>query len=93
MKRELTQMQSNHVSLRSSLLAPALYVVIGVWSVISLPSFVVAGDLWPGWLGSERNGWVADFEAPAIWPNSLTKVWSVEVGTAGQSHVGFVTSA
>lgn len=74
------QMQSNRVSLKSSSLAPALYLVIGVWSVIILPSFVEAGDLWPGWLGSERNGWVDDFEVPANWPNSLTKVWSVEVG-------------
>lgn len=38
-------------------------------------------ETWTGWLGPDRNGWVADFAAPAAWPKSLHKVWSVEVGT------------
>ncbi|MDA0282865.1 MAG: PQQ-binding-like beta-propeller repeat protein, partial [Planctomycetota bacterium] len=40
-----------------------------------------SADLWTGWLGPNRNGWVADLEPPAEWPQSLSKVWSVEVGT------------
>ncbi|MEC9008564.1 MAG: hypothetical protein VX877_04835, partial [Planctomycetota bacterium] len=23
---------------------------------------------WPGWLGPDRNGWVAGFKSPARWP-------------------------
>lgn len=38
-------------------------------------------DYWTGWLGLDRNGWVADFKPPVEWPESLNKVWSVEVGT------------
>lgn len=40
-----------------------------------------SADTWTGWLGPDRNGWVAGFEPPAAWPESLNKVWSVEVGT------------
>lgn len=36
---------------------------------------------WTGWLGPDRNGWAPDFQPPAVWPKSLKKVWSVEVGT------------
>jgi YVTN family beta-propeller protein len=38
-------------------------------------------DSWTGWLGKNRNGWVDDVEPPAAWPQSLNKVWSIEVGT------------
>lgn len=44
----------------------------------------VSGKLgadWPSWRGAERDGKVADFEAPATWPKELVRGWSVEVGT------------
>ncbi|MCA9048699.1 MAG: PQQ-binding-like beta-propeller repeat protein, partial [Planctomycetaceae bacterium] len=40
-----------------------------------------AADNWNGWLGPDRNGWVADFTSPNPWPVSLNKSWSVDVGT------------
>jgi outer membrane protein assembly factor BamB len=40
-----------------------------------------SADFWTGWLGPDRNGWVAEFNPPSEWPESLAKVWSVEVGT------------
>ncbi len=40
-----------------------------------------AADNWTGWLGPQRNGWVADFVPPTPWPEALHKQWSVEVGT------------
>jgi outer membrane protein assembly factor BamB len=40
-----------------------------------------ANDDWTGWLGPERNGWVSNFQPPAVWPESLTKVWEAKVGT------------
>jgi len=40
-----------------------------------------SGDYWPGWLGPHRNGWVDDFQPPARWPEQLSKLWQVEVGT------------
>ena len=49
----------------------------------SAASSVVArsAETWTGWLGPDRNGWVADFKPPPAWPESLNKVWSMEVGT------------
>jgi outer membrane protein assembly factor BamB len=38
------------------------------------------GD-WTGWLGPERNGWVAGFQPPDEWPAQLEQVWQVDVGT------------
>ncbi len=35
---------------------------------------------WPGWLGSNRDGWVGDFKAPKLWPKKLIQAWQVDVG-------------
>lgn len=35
---------------------------------------------WTGWLGPQRNGRVEDFIAPDVWPEELTREWTVEVG-------------
>ena len=42
---------------------------------------IQAGDIWTGWLGPQRNGWVANVESPEAWSDDLSKVWSVKVGT------------
>lgn len=39
-----------------------------------------AGD-WTGWLGPQRNGFVADVTLPATLPDQLTAVWTENVGT------------
>jgi len=44
-----------------------------------------SGVVWPGWLGPERNGWVAGFQPPTPWPQELQKGWQVEVGTGYSS--------
>ncbi|WP_404305638.1 PQQ-binding-like beta-propeller repeat protein [Neorhodopirellula lusitana] len=45
-------------------------------------SFVAASDVtWPGFLGPQRDGWVNHFQPPAEWPESLNKMWQVDVGT------------
>ena len=45
-----------------------------------LPSLAAAQD-WPQWRGPARDGAASGFEAPAAWPESLTREWSVDVGT------------
>lgn len=40
-----------------------------------------AAENWPGWLGPNRNGWVSDFQPPEQWPDTLTRVWQIEVGS------------
>ena len=35
------------------------------------PSLQAGDELWPGWLGPERNGRVEGFKPPAQWPAEL----------------------
>ncbi|MGI9470250.1 MAG: PQQ-binding-like beta-propeller repeat protein [Rubripirellula sp.] len=45
------------------------------------PSAGTAADAeWTGWLGPNRDGWVADYTPPAKWPAELHRLWQVEVG-------------
>lgn len=37
-------------------------------------------DNWPQWRGPNRDGVVADFAEPKVWPESLTQKWKVPVG-------------
>ena len=57
-----------------------LLLIVSCAGVFALRAPALAED-WTGWLGPYRNGWIADFEPPATWPESINKVWSVEVGT------------
>lgn len=36
---------------------------------------------WPQWRGPNRDGSVVSFREPAAWPDALTRVWKIEVGT------------
>ena len=42
-------------------------------------TFVVAQD-WPQWRGLNRDGKVAGFSAPSVWPTALRQAWKVVVG-------------
>ena len=35
---------------------------------------------WPQWRGPNRDAKATGFEAPATWPKTLTKKWSVKIG-------------
>lgn len=39
-----------------------------------------AGQDWPQWRGPNRDGHANEFTSPEDWPDSLVKVWSVDVG-------------
>lgn len=54
---------------------------------LALPSFVLGGSEWNQWRGPNRDGSVAAFEAPKVFPAELKKVWSVEVGIGYSSPV------
>ncbi len=45
-----------------------------------LPAAAAAQD-WPQWRGAARDGVASGFETPAAWPEALTAVWTVDVGT------------
>jgi len=40
---------------------------------------------WPQWRGPNHNATVTGFVAPSVWPETLTKVWTVEVGKGDAS--------
>ena len=49
--------------------------------VMAGPGLRAADDApWPQWRGPRRDGLVTSFAAPAVWPEQLTKRWSVPVG-------------
>jgi outer membrane protein assembly factor BamB len=58
-----------------------LALMILCLSALCASNTATANDEWTGWLGPKRNGWVSDYQPPAQWPSSLTKVWEVKVGT------------
>ncbi len=35
---------------------------------------------WPQWRGPNRDGVIASFREPAVWPESLTQKWRIDVG-------------
>jgi len=43
-----------------------------------------AADDWPQWRGPERTG-IVSWAGPRVWPEKLTKLWSVEVGEGHSS--------
>ena len=47
---------------------------------------VAQAPSWPQWRGAARDG-VAAFDAPRVWPASLTKVWEAQVGVGHSSPV------
>jgi outer membrane protein assembly factor BamB len=40
----------------------------------------VAAQDWPQWRGPKRDGAVASFTEPAVWPERLERRWQVEIG-------------
>ncbi len=56
--------------------------VLAVAAFLAVANNGIANDSnWTGWRGGDRSARVADFTAPAEWPEELEKGWSVEVGT------------
>ncbi|MCX6382109.1 MAG: PQQ-binding-like beta-propeller repeat protein [Armatimonadetes bacterium] len=55
-------------------------------ALLSLSSFAKAED-WGQWRGPKRDGHIAGFTAPSVWPQKLTKQWSVNVGEGHSSPI------
>jgi len=42
---------------------------------------------WPQFRGSNRDGKVTGFKAPASWPEQLAQVWKVKTGTGDATPI------
>jgi outer membrane protein assembly factor BamB len=62
---------------------PAPLVVLFVLMVAP----VVSAQEWTQWRGPGRDGFVAEKNAPANWPEKLDRVWRVEIGEGYSSPV------
>jgi len=55
-----------------------------VGSLMAIATLMAAatasGQDWPQWRGPDRDGAALSFDEPAVWPDSLTQRWQVEVG-------------
>lgn len=54
--------------------------------LLFLLAAVAAAD-WPQWRGPQRDGQIANFSAPAAWPDSLQLQWRTPVGRGDASPV------
>jgi outer membrane protein assembly factor BamB len=55
-----------------------LFTAAGLLMTVS--SVTIYAQNWPQWRGSNRDGRVTGFTAPAVWPRQLNQVWKVTVG-------------
>jgi outer membrane protein assembly factor BamB len=56
-------------------------------SVVLISVGCLLAQDWPQWRGPNRDGKVAGFSAPPIWPTNLTMKWQVTVGKGDASPV------
>ncbi|MDQ3009685.1 MAG: PQQ-like beta-propeller repeat protein [Acidobacteriota bacterium] len=54
---------------------------------LGLTTWAVRAQDWPQWRGTNRDGVVKDFVAPAAWPEKLKQVWKTPVGSGYSSPI------
>ncbi len=57
---------------------PTATLLLG--GLLTANAAVAATSDWPQWRGAQRDASVWGFEAPAVWPKSLTQQWKVVIG-------------
>jgi outer membrane protein assembly factor BamB len=58
-----------------------------IYIAVALASQVCFAQDWPQWRGPNRDGAVASFTAPKVWPDKLKTIWKVQVGIGHSSPV------
>jgi len=54
---------------------------------LTLASQICFAQDWPQWRGPNRDGVVASFTAPRVWPDKLKTIWKVQTGVGHSSPV------
>jgi outer membrane protein assembly factor BamB len=60
---------------------------LGIYIAVAVASQVCFAQDWPQWRGPNRDGVVASFTAPKVWPDKLKTVWRVQAGIGHSSPV------
>jgi len=60
---------------------------LGIYIAVAVASQVCFAQDWPQWRGPNRDGVVASFTAPKVWPDKLKTVWKVQAGIGHSSPV------
>jgi outer membrane protein assembly factor BamB len=60
---------------------------LGLCFIAALVSNVSLAQEWPGWRGPNRDGAVASFSPPKVWPDLLKMQWKVAVGIGHSAPV------
>jgi outer membrane protein assembly factor BamB len=55
-------------------------IQVGILIGLAALTASVAGQDWPQWRGTNRDGAVSAFTEPASWPDALKQRWQIEVG-------------
>lgn len=58
-----------------------------IYIAVALASQVSFAQEWPQWRGPNRDGVVASFTAPKVWPEKLKTIWKVQAGIGHSSPV------
>jgi outer membrane protein assembly factor BamB len=61
--------------------------VLGIIIAMLIFSANLYSQDWPQFRGTDRDSKVTGFKAPAVWPDTLTPVWKVKVGTGDATPV------
>lgn len=62
------------------------FTLAGLFFILPMLNTVLAQD-WTQWRGSERDGKVVGFKAPANWPEKLSQQWKIHVGFSDATPV------
>ena len=54
-------------------------LILALMGTLTLTPEATSQD-WPQWRGPTRDGSATSFSEPAVWPEQLTKQWTVSIG-------------
>lgn len=82
--RTLTRQRLQAIGITTAVVTKRIFRLLIAVALAS--QFCFAQD-WPQWRGPNRDGVVASFTAPKVWPDKLKTIWKVPVGIGHSSPV------
>jgi outer membrane protein assembly factor BamB len=57
------------------------------FAVLLLAASALFSEDWPQWRGPQRDGSIPSFHEPKVWPEKLTKKWTIAIGQGHSSPI------